>query len=164
MLRTLVRLVPLIAGTIFLAIAAPAQEKLAQYREKYEHDTDPVRKAKDFQQLGDAQMAEFALAAAKDRYDDALKTLSDYREEAHICFDGLNAAVSDAEKHPEGFRQLQIHLRKGLWEMERTIPAIPESRRTEFRTIHDDLTELQTKLIRLLFPRDSGNPKDKPRG
>lgn len=153
------------AATIFLSGAVLAQDKLTQLRDRYEHETDPVRKAKDFQQLGDAQMAEFARAAAKDEYENALRHLSDYREEAHTCFNGLNAAVADAEKHPEGFRQLQIHLRKGLWEMERTIPQIPEPRRQEFRTIHDDLAELQSKLIHALFPRDSSTKdKEKPRG
>ena len=162
MLRSLVRLVLPLVSAFTLALAVPAQDKLAQYREKYDHDTDPVRKAKDFQQLGDAQIAVFAQEASKDNYDGALRNLTDYRNEAHSCFDGLNAAVGDAEKHPEGFRQLQIHLRKGLWEMERTIPSIPEGRRGEFRVIHDDLTELQSKLMRLLFPRDSA--KDKPKG
>ena len=164
MLRSLVRVVPAIAASLLLAFAISAQDKLAQYRDKYEHDNDPVRKTKDFQQLGDAQILEFAHQAAKDDYDGALKNLSDYRAEAHTCFDGLNASVGDAEKHPDGFRQLQIHIRKGLWEMERTIPAIPESRRADFRAIHDDLSDLQSKLMRLLFPRDSTTPKDKPRG
>ena len=165
MLRTYFRLLAAFAATIFLSGAVPAQDKLAQFRDRYEHETDPVRKAKDFQQLGDAQMAEFARATAKDEYENALRHLSDYRDEAHTCFNALNAAVADAEKHPEGFRQLQIHLRKGLWAMERTIPEIPEPRRQEFRTIHDDLAELQSKLIHALFPRDSSTKdKEKPRG
>jgi hypothetical protein len=165
MLRTYFRCLAAFAAIAFLSGAVPAQDKLAQYRDRYEHETDPVRKAKAFQQLGDAQMAEFARAAAKDEYENALRHLSDYREEAHTCFNGLNAAVADAEKHPDGFRQLQIHLRKGLWEIERTIPQIPEARRQEFRTIHDDLAELQSKLIHALFPRDSSTKdKEKPRG
>lgn len=162
MLRSFIRLVLPVLAALSLSFAASAQDKLAQYRDKYDHDTDPVRKAKDFQQLGDLQIAVFAQEASKDDYDSALRNLTDYRDEAHSCFDGLNAAIGDAEKHPEGFRQLQIHLRKGLWEMERTIPSIPEGRRGEFRAIHDDLTELQSKLMRLLFPRDSA--KDKPKG
>lgn len=166
MLRLLIKAVPIAALGLVCAFSSNAQDKIAQYRDKFERDTDPVRKAKDFQQLGDAQISEFAQAAAKDDYDGALRNLSDYRAEAHTCFDGLNAAVGDAEKHPEGFRQLQIHIRKGLWEIERTIPGIPESRRPDFRAIHDDLVDLQSKLIRLLFPRDSAapKPKAKPKG
>jgi hypothetical protein len=165
MSRTHFRCLAVLASAVLLSSAVPAQDKLAQYRDRYEHESDPVRKAKAFQQLGDAQIAEFTRAAVKDEYEDALRHLSDYREEAHTCFNGLTASVSDAEKHPEGFRQLQIHLRKGLWEMERTIPQIPESRRQQFRTIHDDLAELQSNLMHALFPRDSSTKdKEKPRG
>jgi len=164
MLRTRIRFVPALIAGLLLVTSAYAQDKIAEYRQRYDHESDPVRKAKDFQQLGDAQIAEFVRATVQDRYDVALTNLSDYRLEAHTCFDGLAAAVPDAEKHPEGYRQLQIHIRKGLWEMERTIPSIPDGRRQDFRAIHDDLAELQTKLIHVLFPRDTTAPKDKGKG
>jgi hypothetical protein len=136
----------------------------AQDRAQFNQETNPVRKAKLFQKLGETQITQFNKQSIDANYDGALQTLTDYRDEARIVFDGLRATGVDAERHSDGFRQLQISLRKGLWEMERTFPVIPEERRAAFHALGDDLTEIQTQLVHMLFPHEAGAGKEKPRG
>jgi hypothetical protein len=135
------------------------QEKFAEYKEKYEKETDPIRKAKALGNYGDAQIAEFSRAASVNDFDTSFNMLSAYRNEVRVVFDSLKTTGNDAEKKPDGFKDLQIHLRKSLWEIDRTIPFVPADRRPDFQTIRDDLGRIQGDLILLLFPREPGKRK-----
>jgi hypothetical protein len=149
---------------VITGTAIRAQERIKQERAQFDQETNAVHKAKLFQKLGADQMAQTTKQATDADYDSALQTLTDYRDEARTTFDGLKASGVDAERHSDGFRQLQISLRKGIWEMERTLPIIPEEKRETFSALRDNLIEIQTQLVHMLFPRDPGAPKEKPRG
>ena len=146
-------------------LAAPAciantqQDRLPEFKEKFERETDPVRKAKALSSLGDVQVLEFVHAAAADNFDAAFALLIEYRNEVRTTFDLLKASGNDAERKPEGFKQLQIHLRKSLWEMERIMPRITPDRHATFDDIRNELGRIHTELIHMLFPREPGSKK-----
>jgi hypothetical protein len=157
---------PLLLCLLLVSIALPAQTRasgpldhLAEYKEKFDRETDPVHKAKALTKLGEAQIADFTRKATANDADGAFLTLTTYRDEVRGVFDGLKATGNDAEKKPDGFKELQIHLRKAVWELERSAQLVPTERRTEFHDIHEELTRIQNDLIQMLFPREPGGKK-----
>ncbi len=135
------------------------QDRLAEYKERFDRETDPVHKAKALGKLGDAQIADFTRRIAGNDIDGAFLTLTAYRDEVRSVFDGLKATGNDAERKPDGFKELQIHLRKKIWELERAASLVPTERRAEFHDIHEELSRIQSDLIHLLFPREPGGKK-----
>jgi hypothetical protein len=146
----------LFASLPVLASQQNQQDKFNEYKEKYDKETDPVRKAKALGNYGDAQIAEFSRAAGANDYDGSYASLNAYRNEVHSVFDALKATGNNAEKKPEGFKELQIHLRKSLWEIDRTMPLIPLDRRPDFENARDELGRIHSELIQMLFPREPG--------
>ncbi|HXQ98735.1 MAG TPA: hypothetical protein VN774_09860 [Candidatus Limnocylindrales bacterium] len=146
-------------------LAAPAcfgntqQDRLPEFKERFEREGDPVRKAKDLVNLGNLQVLEFVHAAAADNFDLAFSLLTEYRNEVRTTFDLLKATGNDAERKPEGFKQLQIHLRKSLWEMDRVMPRITPERHATFEDIQHELGRIHNDLIHMLFPREPGSRK-----
>lgn len=155
-------LVPALAA--YFGSGISVQVKIAQDKEKFQRETDPMRKAKDFEKLGDEQVTAFAREAGGNQTDVALEDLRDYQKEAHQTYDALRATGATADRKPEGYRQLQIHLRRGVWEIDRALPAVPDEARTEVRTIRDNLADLENRLIRELFPSAASSQRQIPKG
>ncbi len=135
------------------------QERLSEYKDKFDKETDPVRKAKDLTNLGEAQVLDFTRRATANDVEGAFLTLTTYRDEVEAAFDGLKATGNDAEKKPNGFKEMQIHLRKTLWQLDRAASLVPPERRTEFHDIHEGLARIHNDLIHMLFPREPGGKK-----
>lgn len=166
MTRSLVRIVSspiLIVSLTALASSLPARAQ-DQDKSHFDQETNPVRKAKAFEKVGQDLMSQFGKQAADGDYLAALHTLMSYRDNARTAFSGLQSTGVDAERHSDGFKQLQICLRKGLWELQRSMVLIPDEQKATVRAVADNLIEMQSKLEHLLFPRDSGTPPaDKPK-
>jgi hypothetical protein len=162
--RKLSRMVFLPMLVACLGAGATLQDRIAQDKEKFQHETDAAHKAKDFERLGDEQIAEFGRSADANQVEAALGVLTDSRKEAHETFNALKASGANAERKPEGYRQLQIHLRKSLWKIDRTLAIIPDERRMEVRAIRDDLADLEAQLIHELFPTASDFTQESVKG
>jgi hypothetical protein len=139
-----------------MARAQQPQDRMQEYKDKYEKETDPVRKAKALGNYGDAQIQHFVREAAAENFDAASALLTAYRNEVRTVFDALKATGIDAEKKSDGFKELEYHLRKTLWQIDRTLPSIPFDRREALQEMHDELGRIHTELIHLLFPREAG--------
>jgi hypothetical protein len=137
-------------------LQAVQQDRLTEFKEKYEHESDPVRKAKALTKLGDLQVSEFVRQANANNVDAAFTILMEYRAEVRASFDGLKATGLDAERKPDGFKDLQIHLRKATWELDRAAPLVPGEKRAAFQDIRDELNRIHNDLIHRLFPREPG--------
>jgi len=153
--RTLLRLAILPMLVACLGAGPTSRDRIAQDKDKFQRETDPVHKAKDFERLGDEQISEFGRSADANEVEAALSVLTDYQKEAHETYNALKASGANAERKPEGYRQLQIHLRRSLWKIDRTLAIIPDERRMEVRAIRDDLAALEARLIHELFPTAS---------
>jgi hypothetical protein len=139
-----------------IARAQQPQDRMQDYKDKYEKENDPVRKAKALGNYGDAQMQHFVREASADNFDAAGALLAAYRNEVRSVFDALKATGVDAEKKPDGFKELEFHLRRTLWQIDRTLPAVPIEHRESLQEMHDELGRIHTELIHLLFPREPG--------
>jgi hypothetical protein len=138
------------------AIASQPQDHSAEYKEKYEKETDPVRKARALGNYGDWQVGEFVRQANANEFDAALITLNAFRNEVRSAFDALKARGVNPERKPDGFKELEIHLDKTLWKLDRAVALVPYASRPAFQDIRDELGRIHTELIRMLFPRVPG--------
>jgi hypothetical protein len=149
---------------VLAAMAIPPQsrgpsleDQLEQYKEKYVRENDPIRKAKALAKLGDLQIAEFTRQASASDMDAAFLTLTMYRGEVSSTFDAMKATHIDAEKKPDGFKELQIHLRKTVLKLDRATSLVQTDRRVEYREIRDEMSSIDNELFHMLFPREAGS-------
>lgn len=150
----------------FLLPAAQGQENIAQLEGQFNRESDAVRKVKVLWKLGDAQFEQIRKETDDGNYTQALRTLEEYRDEVRSAEAALKATGVDAERKPGGFKQLQIHVRKSLRQVDQTIMALPDNQRPPFEAVRRDLLRVDKELIDLLFPRLPGknSGKDKPKG
>ena len=138
---------------IVLVAAAPAAaQSLAELQKRFDSEPNSVHKAKLLEKLGDAQFEE-ARRAGKAGDNDAVDfTLEKYRDNVRAAFEALRKQHTDAEKHSNGYRQLEIHVGKGIREVEEATLAAPEPYKPPLQLVRADLVAMDEGLLRLLFP------------
>ena len=155
--------IALIAALCFCGVVS-AQHGLDDDLARYQHETDPVRRARILAKMGDAQV-ELARRELKEGHDEAsLHTLGQYRDEVHETIAALNGTGVDAERKPAGFKELQISLRETVRRVDDLIFTLEVDKRPFFRAVRNDLFADQNALIDELFPRkpDHAAPKSEP--
>ena len=141
-------------------LSAPpfAQNPTADLRSRFEHETNPVRKAKLMPALADAEFAEIRKDVEAEEFDAALALLRTYRDETESCIKALDSSKINAEKNPSGFKQLQISLQLSLRRVDMLLPAMTSDVQAPFLGVRKDLDEMNRHLIDELFPRPSEAP------
>jgi hypothetical protein len=142
---------------VFLTEAAPRPaDTLEQLQEKFDKETDGVRKSKELQKLGDAQFAKEREAIKASDFVTAGLVMERYRDNARATLEALKKTHPQAEKHPNGYKQLEFHTGQGLREVRDVILAMPEALRPPMQIVESDLREMNSELLKLLFPRRPG--------
>jgi hypothetical protein len=151
-----------VIGALSLCGPLAAQDRLTEDLAKYQHEADPVRKARELAKLGDAQV-DLAKKQLKEDQDVAsLHTLEQYRDEVHETVTALNGMGINAERKPAGFKELQISLRETLRRIDDLILTLNVDKRPFFRVVRNDLFMEQNQLIDELFPRRPDRNAQKP--
>jgi hypothetical protein len=140
-------------AALFLGPAL-ADEGTAALRARFNAEPDPVRKAKLMPKLGEAEFRDIRKDIDEDRLPDAVAALKQYRDEAQLCENGLDAAKINAEKHPSGFKELQISLRESLRRLNEITRGLSADDQTSFLEVREDLDEMNRHLVQDLFPRE----------
>jgi hypothetical protein len=159
-----------IVGSLFSALlaaaffAAPARagETLERLREQFHGERDPVQRAKLFSKLGAALLAEMKKQEAEKQYERVLPLFLEYRDSAAAATSGLTATGIDAEKHPAGFRELEMHMRKSLHQVNDIVFGMPLEDREPLRKAQQEIEDLDNRLVKSLFPRGSQSRKTPP--
>ncbi len=89
-------------------------------------------------------------------YEQASTVLEAYIEATNKLHTTLKAAVSDPEKKSDGFKQLEAHLRVSIRVLNDLVCGLPVDQRDPFKAGVQDLQEINSELIKELFPRQSG--------
>jgi hypothetical protein len=154
-LFSLAQLSSLALGLAIVVAPLAAQEyhTTEQWRAKYVRETDPVHKAKLLLPLGDSEFKDAESALANEKPSEALNILKQYLDEAQSCEKELDAKFPDAEKHANGYKQLQISLRGSLRRLDAMIVGLTEDDRKPFVEIRGQLDEIDRHLIQQLFPK-----------
>jgi hypothetical protein len=74
----------------------------------------------------------------------------------------LKKQEPDADRHPGGYRQLELEVRHGIREVEDTLLAVPEEVRPPLEIVRKDLIDMDDALIHSLFPRRTKDPVKVP--
>jgi predicted nucleic acid-binding Zn-ribbon protein len=144
-------------ATITACLAAQEYHTTEQWRAKFDHEADPAHKAKLLLSLGESEFKDAESALASDKAAESLDILKKYLAEAQSCERGLEEKFPDAEKHSNGYKQLQISLRGSLRRLDAMIVGLNEDDRKPFVEIRGQLDEIDRHLIHILFPKQPAN-------
>ncbi len=120
---------------------------------------DPVQNAKNVVKQGEIQVLLVRKELQNENYSEATRQLTKYRDAVKSAHAALKASGRDAEKKPNGFKNLQIHLRWSLQQLDQAILTVPSEERAPFDAIRKELDTVDKELIDALFPRQ---PSKKP--
>ena len=153
-------ILPILLGAAVTTATTPT---LSELQQRFDHEDNAVRKAKLIQKLGDAQFEVLHAAEKADDYNTVGVTLEKYRDNVRVALAGLQKEHPDAERKSNGYRQLQMHLRRGIREVEDALRSAPEEFKPPLVLVRTDLIGLDDQLLQLLFPRQpDAKPKTKP--
>lgn len=148
---------------LFLLVLVPrASGQLADLQVRFDNEANAVRKAKMLERLGDAQFTE-ARQAEKDGDNSTVGlTLEKYRDNVRAALGALKKQHPNAEKQPNGYRQLEMHVRKGIREVGESLLVAPEPLKPPLEIVQQDLVAMDDELLKLLFPNRPLNQKATP--
>jgi hypothetical protein len=153
---TRVRLAVFCGAAFFTCAAMFAAEKVEELQARFDHETDAVRKAKLLTKLGDAQFDEARRSGAAHDYSAVGLTMEKYRDNARAAFEALKKNQPDAERHPNGYKQLQFHVHRSLRELDDILLVAPPEYKPPLRLVRQDLNVINDGLLHMLFPRRPG--------
>ena len=115
-----------------------------------------MAKAKILAKDGRLELDQVRADLKTDNEEQALSDLEHYRDEVELSVRALSTTGLNAEKHPGGFKELQISLRQTLRRVDDVINSLPYDKRPWFQAVRSDLAKSQATLMDQLFP-DGGN-------
>src|SRR5258708_11829406 len=144
-----------IVGLSVFLVMQPAgkAQSLADLQVRFDREPSGVQKAKLLGKLGDAQFEEARRAGKAGEYDALGLTLEKYRDNVRATVETLKKQHPNAEKQSNGYRQLEMHVRKGIREVDETILVSPEGYKPPLQIVRQDLIEMDDELLKMLFPR-----------
>jgi hypothetical protein len=155
--------------SVFLVILPAGEaQSLADLQVRFDREPSGVQKAKLLGKLGDAQFDEARRAGKAGEYDVLGLTLEKYRDNVRAAVEALKKQHPNAEKQSNGYRQLEMHVRKGIREVDETILVSPEGYKPPLQLVRQDLIGMDDELLKMLFPRrpvekpDAPPPAEKP--
>ena len=146
---------------LFLAANLPAVrgQSLADFQARFDRETNSVRKVKLLDKLGDYQFEEARRAGKVGDHGTVDVTLEKYRDNVRTALETLKKQHPNAEKQSDGYRRLQIYLRKGIREVDETLLVAPEAYQPPLQIVREDLNGIEKELLKMIFPR---RPAEQP--
>jgi hypothetical protein len=155
------RLAVSLAAWFVLCGVLCGQDRVKELQQHFDHDTHGGGKVKDLEKLSEAQFDAATKAGAAGDFVTVGLIFEKYRDNVRSAFELLRTQEPDAERHPGGYRHLELQVRRGIREVEETLIIVPDEVRPPFRIVRQDLITMDDDMIQLLFPRHMKGP-DKP--
>ena len=143
---------------VFFILPPRVTEALTDLQARFDREPSAVRKARILEKLGDAQFAEARRAGKEGDHSTVDLTLEKYRDNVRAAFDALKKQHPDAERHSDGYRQLQFHVRRGIREVDESLLMAPEPYKPPLEIVRQDLIAVDDDLLKLLFPLHPAKP------
>lgn len=152
-MRRRIHILALVLATVVLASGAlRAQNRTPEFRARFSQETDPMRRAQMMPRLGQVEFDEITRDFDESKLPEALTVLQEYRDEIESCEKRLDERNINAERHPKGYKQLEISLRQSLRRLNALLVSFTGEDQRPFLEVRRDLEELNRHLIRELFP------------
>ncbi|HXO60333.1 MAG TPA: hypothetical protein VN850_00860 [Candidatus Acidoferrales bacterium] len=139
-------------------MAGTAADKLSEIQARFDHEKNPVHRAKLLEKLGDAEFDEARRAYKANDLTTVATVLEKYRDNVRVALDGLRKKRSNAERDSNGYRQLEIHVRRGIREADEIILRVPDVYQPPLQIVRRDLDSMDRELIRMLFHHRDEQP------
>jgi succinate dehydrogenase flavin-adding protein (antitoxin of CptAB toxin-antitoxin module) len=110
------------------------------------------------EKLGDAEFDEARRAYKANDLTTVATVLEKYRDNVRVALDGLRKKRSNAERDSNGYRQLEIHVRRGIREADEIILRVPDVYQPPLQIVRRDLDSMDRELIRMLFHHRDEQP------
>ena len=146
------------ASLLLAGGVASASDKLKELQDHFDKESHASSKVKSLDRLADAQFESATKAIQANDFSTAGLTFEKYRDNVRAALDLLKKQEPDVDRHPSGYRQLELQVRKGIREVEEVQIVAPQEMRPPLEIVHKDLIEIDDQLIRLLFPRRTKDP------
>jgi hypothetical protein len=154
-----------VLGFAWLTLAcAPgkATDKVKELQGHFDKESHASSKIRALDKLADAQFEAASKAGQAGNYVAVGLTFEKYRDNVRATFELLKKQEPDADRHPGGYRQLELQVRRGIREVEDMLLAAPQEMRPPLGIVRQDLLNIDDELIRLLFPRRTKDPEKAP--
>lgn len=155
MMRMSQRLRCMFVGAAVISLVlfpAIAQESVADLQSKFDRESNSIKKAKLLVRLGDAQFEESRRAGKEGDNNMVDATMEKYRDNVRAALDALKKQHPDAEKHSNGYRQMEMQVKQGIREVEDSMLAAPAAYKPPLQIVRQDLIAMDDEMIRMLFP------------
>lgn len=129
------------------------QVHIAEYQTKFDNEKNPVRRAKLMDKLGELQFAQLRADVRDDDLDTGIRVLDSYVDDCETVHRGLVDTGINAEKKPDGFKQLEVSVRMNLHRLDELLADIDAEQKKPFVAARKKLLELNKQLVHELFPR-----------
>jgi len=152
------------AGLWLARVSIARTEDVKEQQARFDAEENSVHKAKLMNKLGDAQFNAIHEAEKVENYPLAAEILEKYRDNVRAALAALRKQHPDAERQSNGYRQLEMHLGRGIREVNDALHAVPAELLPPLRLVREDLIVMDDEMLRLLFPKRTpdAKPKTKP--
>jgi hypothetical protein len=134
-------------------------DEVGELQARFDRENNSVRKAKLLEKLGDAQFEATRQASKSNDFQTVDLILEKYRDNARVALQALKREHPDAEKHSNGFKQVQMHIHRALRELDESMIVSPPEYKPPLELVRRDLVSMDDELLRLLFPPRSSGKK-----
>lgn len=147
---------------VLSGVPSGATEQLTVLQARFDRETNSVHKARMLEKLGDAQFEEARRAGKAGDDATAGLILEKYRDNVRAAFEALRKQHPDAEKQSNGYRRLEILVRKGIREVEESVLVAPQAYKPPLEIVRQDLIAIDAELLKLLFPLHPAKQRSNP--
>jgi hypothetical protein len=153
---------PILLAALACGQGAAAADKLSELQARFDGEPNGVHKAKMIQKLGDAEFEEAGRAEKSGDYTTVDLLMEKYRDNVRTASQALEKDNPDGERHPNGYKQLEMHVQKGLRQIDELLLVAPPEFKPPLQIVRKDLVDFDDKLLRSLFPRKHENKPPAP--
>ena len=147
-------LVPRVSARLISRRAPSDKSKptTSELQNRFDHEPNSVHKAKIFEKLSDEQLAEVRHASQASDYNAVGTIMEKYRDNARAAVDALKKEHPNAEHQINGYKQLQIHIRRAIRDLKETVLLAPDEYKPPLQLVERDLALIDDELLQSLFP------------
>jgi hypothetical protein len=152
----------LLCAAMIFCVNSLAADKLAELQAHFDRESNPAHRARLLEKLGDAQFEEARRAYKANDLVTVGIVFEKYRDNARVVFDGLKQKHPDAEHQFNGYRQLEIHVRRAIREVDEVLLRVPEQYQPPLQLVRKDLDVIDREIIHMLFRHPGDQPVPSP--
>ena len=140
----------------------PTPDKVGELQARFDQETHATSKIKILDKLGEAQSLAATHAQQTNDYISIGLIFEKYRDNVRAAFLALKEQEPNADKHPDGYRRLELQVRRGIREVDDITIIVPEEVRPPLQLVREDLIKMDDDLIHDLFPAHTVVPQAPP--